>query len=163
TPRRSRARCCDSSASRVCASGSWRPPPSRCRGCPGSGRRVRLERYSPRRPPCEGPGPDRRPSRGTRRDRRRRAGGSGAVGSPARAAHRLERDYVLAVGTLIARKNLSALELTERRLAEEGIELVTAGSGRGYMRADERAPGRAIGYVRDDHLPGLYAGALALV
>ena len=81
---------------------------------------------------------------------------------PVRAAHRLERPYVLAVGSLIARKNLSALAIAERRLADEGIELVTAGSDRSYMRAGNDAPGRALGYVRDDELPGLYAGAQAL-
>ena len=86
----------------------------------------------------------------------------GADPGPARAAHRLDRPYVLSVGTLIARKNLVALEAAERRLAAEGIELVTAGSGRGYMRAAANSPGRPLGYVRDDHLPGLYAGALAL-
>jgi glycosyltransferase involved in cell wall biosynthesis len=86
----------------------------------------------------------------------------GADPTPARAAHRLDRPYVLAVGTLIARKNLPALAVAERRLAEEGIELVTAGSARGYMRAGGPLPGRALGYVRDDDLPGLYAGALAL-
>ena len=82
--------------------------------------------------------------------------------SPARTAHGLDRPYVLAVGTLIARKNLGVLTTAERRLAAEGIELVTAGSGRGYMRPGDRPPGRQLGYVRDDHLPGLYAGALAL-
>ena len=87
----------------------------------------------------------------------------GADSSPARAAHRLDRPYVLAVGTLIARKNLPALAVAEPLLEERGIELVTAGSGRGYMRADARTPpGRPLGYVRDEHLPGLYAGALAL-
>ena len=39
---------------------------------------------------------------------------------------------------------------------------MTAGSGRAYMEADADVPGRPLGYVRDDHLPGLYAGALAL-
>jgi glycosyltransferase involved in cell wall biosynthesis len=82
--------------------------------------------------------------------------------SPARAAHGLRRPYVLAVGTLIARKNLRALALAARRLAGEGIELVTAGSSRGYMTRDPAAPGRALGYVREAHLPGLYAGALAM-
>jgi glycosyltransferase involved in cell wall biosynthesis len=81
---------------------------------------------------------------------------------PVRAAHRLERPYVLALGSLIARKNLPALAVAERRLAAEGIELVTAGSARGYMRPDARPPGRPLGYVPDEQLPGLYAGALAL-
>ena len=85
--------------------------------------------------------------------------------APARAAHALERPYVLTVGTRIARKNLAALRTTGRALAERGIELVAAGSGRGYMRSGtEATPGvRPLGYVADQHLPGLYAGALAFV
>lgn len=80
---------------------------------------------------------------------------------PARAAHGLERPYVLALGSLIARKNLSALALAERRLDAEGVELVTAGSARGHMRPESSPPGRSLGYVLDRHLPGLYAGAAA--
>ena len=82
---------------------------------------------------------------------------------PARAAHALERPYALAVGTRIARKNLAALDTAARALAGAGIELVAAGSGRAYMRAEGAAPARALGYVADEHLPGLYAGARALV
>ncbi len=85
----------------------------------------------------------------------------------AEAAHRRlglgPRPYALAVGSRIARKNLGILRLAARRLAAVGVELVTAGSGRGYMRAGERPPGRALGYVPDELLPGLYAGARALV
>jgi glycosyltransferase involved in cell wall biosynthesis len=81
---------------------------------------------------------------------------------PVRAAHGLERPYVLAVGTLIARKNLGALAVAERQLAEEGIDLVTAGAPRSYMPAQAEAPGRALGYMPDGDLPALYAGALAL-
>jgi glycosyltransferase involved in cell wall biosynthesis len=97
---------------------------------------------------------------------------------PARLAHRLEGPYALAVGTRIARKNLPALERAARSLHEAGIELVAAGSGRGYMRAEEpgsdrrsdstiaargEQPGvRPLGYVAEDLLPGLYAGARAL-
>jgi len=73
------------------------------------------------------------------------------------------RPYALAVGSQIARKNLGVLRLAARRLAGAGVELVTAGSGRGYMRAGGRAPGRPLGYVPDELLPGLYAGARALV
>jgi glycosyltransferase involved in cell wall biosynthesis len=80
---------------------------------------------------------------------------------PARIAHRLDRPYVLAVGSRVARKNLAALSEAARRLGAEGIELVTAGSGRGYMRAEAEAPVRALGYIADEHLPGLYAGAAA--
>ena len=78
-----------------------------------------------------------------------------------RAALGLAGPYVLAVGTRIARKNLAVLATASRRLGERGISLVAAGSGRGYMRAEREAPVRALGYVDDELLPGLYAGALA--
>jgi glycosyltransferase involved in cell wall biosynthesis len=80
----------------------------------------------------------------------------------ARNAHGLTRSYVLAVGTRIARKNLAVLDQAARALAEHGIELVAAGSGRGYMREEQDEPLRRLGYVTDEHLPGLYAGAEAL-
>lgn len=80
----------------------------------------------------------------------------------ARAALGLERPYVLAVGTRIARKNLGALTLTALRAAAAGLELVTVGSGRGYMREEQGLALRSLGYVPDEHLPGLYAGARAL-
>ncbi len=73
------------------------------------------------------------------------------------------RPYALALGSRIGRKNLGVLRLAARRLAAVGVELVTAGSGRGYMRAGEGAPGRTLGYVPDQLMPGLYAGARALV
>jgi glycosyltransferase involved in cell wall biosynthesis len=79
-----------------------------------------------------------------------------------RLAHELERPYVLAVGTLIARKNLAVLGEAATRLNDQGIELVHAGSGRDYMRAESLAGIRPLGYVPEDQLPGLYAGALAL-
>jgi glycosyltransferase involved in cell wall biosynthesis len=81
----------------------------------------------------------------------------------ARAALGLERPYVLAVGTRIARKNLAGLERAAAALAAEGVELVAAGSARAYMRDEGDTPVRALGYVPDDALPGLYAGARALV
>jgi glycosyltransferase involved in cell wall biosynthesis len=74
-----------------------------------------------------------------------------------------ERPYVLAVGTQIARKNLAVLAATAEALREHGIELVAAGSGRAYMRGEEAPPVRSLGYVPDDELPALYAGARALV
>jgi glycosyltransferase involved in cell wall biosynthesis len=73
-----------------------------------------------------------------------------------------EGPYVLAVGTQIARKNLEVLDDAARRLQDHGIELVHAGSGRGYMRAETATNLRPLGYVPEDDLPGLYAGALAL-
>jgi glycosyltransferase involved in cell wall biosynthesis len=83
--------------------------------------------------------------------------------APARAAYGLEGPYVLVVGTRIARKNLTALAPLAPALAAEGIELVAAGSGRGYMVADAAESIRALGYVDDAHLPGLYRGARAVV
>ena len=81
---------------------------------------------------------------------------------PARRAHRLERPYVLVVGSRIARKNLRALRSAQSRLAAAGIDLVAAGSTRAHLRAEPEPPARALGYVSDDQLPGLYAGASAL-
>jgi GT2 family glycosyltransferase/glycosyltransferase involved in cell wall biosynthesis len=87
---------------------------------------------------------------------------TGADPAPVRRAYGLEAPYALVVGTRIARKNVSALAEAARKLRELGIELVSAGSGRAYMRAGETPPMRALGYVEERHLPGLYAGALAL-
>ena len=81
---------------------------------------------------------------------------------PGATPPRRDRPYVLAVGTRIARKNHAALEAAARELDREGIDLVAAGSGRHYMRAEGDAPVKALGYVDDADLPGLYAGALAL-
>ena len=78
----------------------------------------------------------------------------------ARAALGLERPYVLTVGSLIARKNLDALAHAADALRAQGIDLVAAGSGRGYMRPGGR-PVRELGYVDERLLPGLYAGAAA--
>jgi glycosyltransferase involved in cell wall biosynthesis len=75
----------------------------------------------------------------------------------------LEHPYVLAVGTRIARKNLRALAAAATALGTEGIELVTVGSERTYMRAESGVTLRSLGYVPDELLPGLYAGARALV
>ena len=81
---------------------------------------------------------------------------------PVRRALGLDEPYVLVVGTRIARKNFSALAEARRRLRELGINLVAAGSGRAYMRPGEAPPMQGLGYVQERHLPGLYAGALAL-
>ena len=82
---------------------------------------------------------------------------------PARGAYGLRGPYVLAVGTLSARKNLGALEPAAKALREHGIELVLAGSDRGYLRGSSAPPLRRLGYVADELLPCLYAGASALV
>jgi glycosyltransferase involved in cell wall biosynthesis len=73
-----------------------------------------------------------------------------------------DRPYVLAVGTRIARKNMAALDAAAKSLADAGIELVTAGGTRSYMRAEPTSI-RSLGYVPDAELPALYAGARALV
>lgn len=87
-----------------------------------------------------------------------------ANAAAARAALGLgERPYVLAVGTRIARKNLAALDNAARALAGHGIDVVAAGSGRAYMRDEGGSAVRALGYVPEERLPGLYAGASALV
>ena len=89
-----------------------------------------------------------------------------AVADPeaARAALGLDKPYVLAVGTRIARKNLAGLAAAAKAAADQGAELVAAGSGRAYMQEEGRTPFlHALGYVPDDLLPGLYAGAEALV
>jgi len=82
--------------------------------------------------------------------------------SAALSRHGLTRPYVLAVGTGSARKNFAALGPTATRLHEAGIELVLAGSDRGYLRGGAGGP-RRIGYVDDALMPALYAGASALV
>jgi glycosyltransferase involved in cell wall biosynthesis len=82
---------------------------------------------------------------------------------PVRGRHGLERPYVLTVGTDVARKNLGALGEATRRLQDAGFDLVAAGSERSYMRGEAAAGPRRLGYVADDDLPGLYAGAAAFV
>ncbi len=85
-----------------------------------------------------------------------------ADSGPARAAFGLDRHYVLALATRSARKNLAVLAEAASRLGELGIELVIAGGGRGYLRGGTAPPGRALGYVAESLLPGLYTGARAL-
>jgi glycosyltransferase involved in cell wall biosynthesis len=73
----------------------------------------------------------------------------------------LRGPYVLALGTVSARKNLPILGGAAQALADRGIELVVAGSDRDYLRGP--AVGlRRVGYVPDEQLPALYRGALAL-
>jgi glycosyltransferase involved in cell wall biosynthesis len=83
---------------------------------------------------------------------------------PARRELGLESPYVLTLATRYPRKNQAALAQAARRLRERGIALVAAGGERSYMRSGESPPGlRALGYVPDRLLPGLYAGARAFV
>ncbi len=86
----------------------------------------------------------------------------GAETTLVRERYGLTKRYVLAVGTVSARKNLGALETAVRALGERGIEVVLAGSDRDYLRGS-RVPLRRLGYVTERHLPALYAGALAFV
>jgi glycosyltransferase involved in cell wall biosynthesis len=81
--------------------------------------------------------------------------------APAIERYGLDRPYALAVGTSSARKNYVALELAAKALHGRGIDLVLAGSERSYLRGTARGP-RRIGYVPEELLPGLYAGARAL-
>lgn len=85
-----------------------------------------------------------------------------------RARLGLARPYVLAVGTDTARKNLALLERAAPRLAGAGLDVVVAGGARPYMRPGSAAPPsparasvRRLGYVPDEDLPSLYAGAAA--
>jgi glycosyltransferase involved in cell wall biosynthesis len=81
--------------------------------------------------------------------------------TPALTRYGLSRPYVLAVGTSSARKNLNLLEGAARALGARGIEFVLAGSDRSYLRGSKTSLCR-LGYVAEDHLPALYAGARAL-
>ena len=85
-------------------------------------------------------------------------------GDPAPLLRRLglERPYVLAVGTDSPRKNLALLDAVAPRLANDGIEVVIAGSTRPYLPASS-TPGGAhrLGYMPEADLPALYAGAAA--
>ncbi len=78
-----------------------------------------------------------------------------------RARHGLERPYVLAVGTDLPRKNLALLDRLAPALGEQGLEVVLAGSTRSYMPTGSYSA-RSLGYVPEDDLPGLYAGAAVL-
>jgi glycosyltransferase involved in cell wall biosynthesis len=72
--------------------------------------------------------------------------------------------YVLTVASNDRRKNLQVLELAARRLRTLGVELVWAGDRRPHMTHTPSIAGvRALGYVEEADLPGLYAGARAFV
>jgi glycosyltransferase involved in cell wall biosynthesis len=70
--------------------------------------------------------------------------------------------YVLAVGTDSPRKNLRLLDAIAPALAEQGLDVVIAGTTRPYMPVSAAtAHARRLGYVADADLPALYAGAAA--
>jgi glycosyltransferase involved in cell wall biosynthesis len=95
-------------------------------------------------------------------DERFRPDADAAAG--AAAALGLSRPYVLTVAGEGARKNLVVLGAAARALAAHGIDLVAAGSRRAHHGAAAGVDGvRALGYVPDALLPGLYAGARAFV
>lgn len=83
--------------------------------------------------------------------------------APLRRRYGLERPYVLALGTVSARKNLGVLGPAARTLAADGVELVLGGSERGYLRSGAGSTLRRLGYVAEADLPGLLAGASAFV
>jgi glycosyltransferase involved in cell wall biosynthesis len=80
---------------------------------------------------------------------------------PVRARLGLSRPYVLAVGDRGPRKNLTALRPAVGLLRKEGIDLVVAGGGRGHQLGAALEGARDVGYVPDEDLPALYAGARA--
>jgi glycosyltransferase involved in cell wall biosynthesis len=85
----------------------------------------------------------------------------GADAAAARAALGLERPYVLCVSGESPRKNFAVLAAVARAI---DADVVTAGSRRAHHGAPSSPAGvRALGYVPDDLLPGLYAGAAAFV
>ena len=73
----------------------------------------------------------------------------------------LERPYVLALGTDSPRKNLGLLDRIAPALADAGLGVAIAGSGRSYLPASAPGSARRLGYVPDADLPALYAGAAA--
>ena len=93
-----------------------------------------------------------------------------------RLTYGIERDYILAVGSIQPRKNLVRLiraysSLFQVRSSVELPQLVLVGK-RGWLeaetlRAAEQSAARKdiifSGYVPDDDLPGLYSGALCFV
>ncbi len=89
--------------------------------------------------------------------------GAAAEPEPLRRRLDLERPYVLAVGSAVARKNLGLLDRIAPALAGAGLDSVVAGGGRGHMRgpATPLDGARRLGYVSEADLPALYAGAAA--
>jgi glycosyltransferase involved in cell wall biosynthesis len=86
-----------------------------------------------------------------------------APADPAPVLRRLgldERPYVLALSTDSPRKNLLLLDAIADELRTTGLEIVIAGSTRPYMPGGgDQTAARRLGYIADDDLPALYAGA----
>ena len=68
---------------------------------------------------------------------------------------------MLALGTDSPRKNLGLLDRIAPALADAGLGVAIAGSGRSYLPASAPGGARRLGYVPDADLPALYAGAAA--
>ena len=83
--------------------------------------------------------------------------------SAVRHRHGLSRPYVLAVGDRGPRKNLEALRPAVPLLRKQGIDLVIAGGGRRHQLGRSLDGARDLGYVPDEDLPALYAGAHVFV
>jgi glycosyltransferase involved in cell wall biosynthesis len=76
----------------------------------------------------------------------------------------LDRPYVLTIATDDRRKNLDALIPCAAALSQRGIELVWAGDSRPQFARTRPLSGlRALGYVPEERLVGLYRGAEAFV
>jgi glycosyltransferase involved in cell wall biosynthesis len=76
----------------------------------------------------------------------------------------LRGPYVLTVATDDRRKNLSVLSHAAQRLQALGVELLWAGDRRPHITQGHPIDGvRALGYVDEEDLPGLYRGARAFV
>jgi glycosyltransferase involved in cell wall biosynthesis len=82
---------------------------------------------------------------------------------PLKRRLRLDKPYVLTIGDRGPRKNLAGLSPLIEPLRAEGIELVVAGGSRGHQLGAPLAGARDLGYVADEELPALYAGARAFV
>ncbi|MDX6639215.1 MAG: hypothetical protein QOF12_226, partial [Solirubrobacteraceae bacterium] len=83
---------------------------------------------------------------------------------PARRALGLQRPYVLTVGGAGLRKNLGVLEPLAAALHARGIDLAAAGTRRSHHPQSDDVGGiRGLGYVAEELLPSLYAGARAFV
>ena len=81
---------------------------------------------------------------------------------PVLRRHGLERPYVLALGTEGPRKNLALLDRLTPELARNGLDVAIAGSTRSYLPTGGGSRhARRLGYVADQDLPALYAGAAA--
>jgi glycosyltransferase involved in cell wall biosynthesis len=121
---------------------------------------VALAGLDPERLTVIGGGVDDRFSPGKHAD-----GGAGDPQARRAAAHlRLRAPYVLTIATDDRRKNLDALVPCAAALARRGIELVWAGDSRPQFARTRPLTGlRALGYVPDELLPGLYRGARAFV